>query len=212
MSWYRVPSSDGFRDAVANGYGYTSTASDAGTDLTTSSGVHVDDAGGIVLTPTGSISGSAGDLIEIFSTDGLPPANHFSPSLAPSTADEIAAIPVAEIEDLLKNEFDNLTFAEKSRALASVRKVQHPSSSPSAGTSEAETEILTKNNGTKIGKERDTREAGKPSLADWQALCKAVGVTVDKMPTSISQCKKVHSTSFILYSTSCRPVPNMNPS
>ena len=201
LSWYQVPYSDCFGKAAADGNGFASSASDGGTDVTTYSGVPVDDAGGIVLTPTGSTCGSAGDLIESPSTDSLTPAGSFFPSPAPSTADESSSVPSANIEDLLNNEFDNLTFAEKSRALASICKVQPASSS--ASTSEAETEILTKYNSNKIGKDRDTGEEGTPSLADWQALCKAVGVTVGNIPTSISQCKKVilHPPSSILHPT-----------
>jgi hypothetical protein len=181
-------------NSVTGGPGYTSAASDAGTDTTTSSGVPVDDNGGMILTLSASTI-SANDLGEFQSLGSLTQTVSPSASPTPSIAGETAATPSVDIENLLQNEFETLTIREKSRALASVRKFKYPSS---AASSEADTEILTKTHAAKIGDKGDTGEAGyvqdkiKPGLADWQALCKVVSVTEDKMPVSITQCKKVH--------------------
>jgi hypothetical protein len=175
-----------FGQSWTGGFSNASVSRDAGTDATTSSGDLVDDAGGMILTPSGSTVSPA-NITEVQSTGSLTPTASPSDSRAPSVTNKTAPVPSADIENILKNEFNNLTIREKSRALASVRKSQYPDSGP--GT-EADID-------TETAKSGDSSEEGglqgdsKPVLADWQALCKAVGVTYDKVPDSITKCKEV---------------------
>lgn len=180
-----MPITDGFVSAPA--------ASDAGTEVTTSSGVPVNDNGVMILTPSASSICSANDPGEVPFFGNLVPPVSLPASATPSITSETTAMPTVDVENLLQKKFNNLTLHEKARAL--VRKSQYSSS---CDDSEAETENLTENGAAKIGDNGGAcatarkQDSIKPSLADWQALCKAVGVVEDEMPVSITQCKKVH--------------------
>lgn len=175
-------------------FGYASAASDAGTEVTTSSGVLVNDDGDMILTPSASSICSASDLGEVQSFGSRTPTVSLSASPTPSITSETATVPAIDIETLLQNKFNNLTLHEKARAFVSVRQFK---SSSSCGSGEAEIEMLPENDAAKIGDNGSARAAAPmqdsmtPNLADWQDLCKAVGVTEDKMPVSIAKCKKV---------------------
>jgi hypothetical protein len=179
---------------TTRGYRCTSTASDDGSDSAASSGVLVDEADGIISTPGGStISCTA----EVQSAGCLTPPAYLSPVVTPSVASSTDEVPsLIDVEDIFTNEFGNLTLHEKQRALAAVGKFAHCDSTPSS-ESETDTEIWPKTHAVKTCKNRDTSDGGnphdgiKPSLADWQALCKAVGVAEHEMPSSIKKCKKV---------------------
>lgn len=162
----------------------TSTTSDHGSDTTTSSGV-------LVLTPSGSTSSSAENNAGVQS---VTPTAYLSPVLTPSVTSSTAEVPsLIDVEDILINKFGDLTFREKQRALAAVGELPHVPSS----VFETETETWPTIHAAETYNNRDTSDYGnphddiRPSLADWQALCMAVGVAEDEMPNSINKCKKV---------------------
>jgi hypothetical protein len=180
--------------SATRGYRYTSTTSNHGSDTTTTSGV-------LVLTPSGSTSSFAESNAGVQSADSFTPTDYLSPILspvlAPSVTSSTAEVPsLIDVEDILINKFDDLTFDEKRRALVAVGKLPHCDSAPSS-VLETEIEIWPKTHAAKTYNNRDTSDYGnshdgtKPSLADWQALCMAVGVAEDEMPNSINKCKKV---------------------
>ena len=182
---------------TTRGYRCTSTASDDGSDSTASSCVLVDEAGGIISTPSGSTVSSTENYAEVQSAGSLTPPVYLSPVVTPSVAGSTDEVPpLIDVEDTFTNEFSNLTFHENQRGLAAVGKFAHCDSAPSS-ESETDTEIWPKTHAAKTCKNRDTSDGGnphdgiKPSLADWQALCKAVGVAEHEMPSSINKCKKV---------------------
>jgi hypothetical protein len=182
---------------TTRGYRCTFTASDDGSDSTASSCVLIDEADGIISTPSGSTISSTENNAEVQSAGSLTPPAYLSPVVTPSVAgstDEVT--PLIDVEDILTNEFGNLTFHEKQHALAAVGKFAHCDSALSSEF-ETDTEIWPKTHAAKTCKNRDTSDGGnphdgiKPRLADWQALCKAVGIAEHEMPSSINKCKKV---------------------
>ena len=182
---------------TTRGYRCTSTASDDGSDSTASSCVLVDEAGDIISTPSGSTVSSTENNAEVQSTGSLTPPAYLSPVVTPSVASSADEVPpLIDVEDGFTNEFSNLTFHEKQRDLVVTDKFAHCDSAPS-NESETITEIWPKTHAAKTCKNRDTSDGGnphdgiKPCLADWQALCKAVGVAAHEMPSSINKCKKV---------------------
>jgi len=182
---------------TTRGYRCTSTASDDGSDSTASSCVLVDEAGDITSTPSGSTISSTENNAEVQSAGSLTPPAYLSLVVTPSVAGSTDEIPpLIDVEDIFTNEFSNLTFHEKQRGLAVVGKFAHCDSAPS-NEFETDTEIWPKTHAAKTYKNRDTGDGGnphdgiKPTLADWQALCKAVGVAEHEMPSSINKCKKV---------------------
>jgi hypothetical protein len=175
----------------------TSTASDDGSDTTASSGVLVDEAGGIISSWNGSTISSTENNAEVQPAGSITPLVYLSPAVTPSvTSSTVEVLPLIDVEDILIKKFGNLTFHEKQRALAAVGKFPHCDSAPSS-ESETESEIWPKTHTAKTCKNRDASDGRnpydgiKPSLADWQALCKAVGVTEHEVPSSINKCKKV---------------------
>lgn len=186
---------------TTRGYRCTSTASDDGSDGTASSFVLIDEAGGIISTPSGSTISSTENNAEVQSAGSLTPLVYLSPVVTPSVAGSTDEVPpLIDVDDIFTNEFGNLTFHEKKHALAAVGKFAHCDSAPSSEF-ETETEIWPKTHTAKTCKNRDTSDGEnsydgiKPCLADWQALCKAVGVAEDEMPSSINKCKKVRAAS-----------------
>jgi hypothetical protein len=182
---------------TTRGYRCTSAASDDGSDSTASSGVLVDEAGGIIWTPGVSTISSTENNAEVQSAGSLTPPAFLSPAVTPSVATSTDEVPsLVDVEDIFTTEFGNLTFREKQRALAAVGKFAHCDSAPSSEP-ETDTEIWPKTHAAKTCKNRDTSDGGnphdgiKPRLADWQALCKAVGIAEHEMPSSINKCKKV---------------------
>ena len=176
--------------SATRGYRYTSTASDHGSDTTTSSGV-------LVLTPSNSTNSSTENNAGVQSAGSFTPTAYLSPVLAPSVTSSTAEVPsLIDFEDILINKFGDLTFGEKQHALVAVGKLPHCNFAPSSAF-ETETEIWPKTHAAKTYNNRDTSNDGnphddvKPSLEDWQVLCMAVGVTEDEMPNSINKCKKV---------------------
>jgi hypothetical protein len=210
---------------TTRGYHCTSTTSDDGSedgsDSIASSCVLVDEAGGIISTPSGSTISSTENNAEVQSAGSLTPPAYHSPVITPSVArstDEVP--PLVDIEDVLTNEFSNLTFHEKQCGLATVGKFDHCDSTPSS-ESETDAEIWPKTHAAKTCKNRDTSDSGnphdgiKPSLADWQALCKAVGVAEHEMPSSINKCKEVrlvHNQPNLLPPSCPHPLLSSNPS
>lgn len=113
--------------------------------------------------------------------------------------------------DTLTAEFSNLTFAEQTRALAAVRRFNRDESEASrsrpetsySGSQTSGTRAQTSNNESQASiaglrskakpKQRSNNdgESDKPTLADWQALCKACGILSQDLPESISKCKQV---------------------
>jgi hypothetical protein len=160
-----------------------SATSDDGSDITT---ISSSSSAILVLARSGSTSSSA-----------LIPTAYVAPDIAPSVTGSTSEVPsLVDVEDILTNNFSNLTVREKQRALAAVGKFPHCDSTPSSAFT-AETEIWPEVHAAKTYNNRDTSNYGNPhnsikrSLADWQALCRAVGVAEDKVPNSITKCKKV---------------------
>ena len=71
---------------TTRGYRCTSTASDDGSDSTTSSCVLVDEAGDIISTPSGSTFSSTENNAEVQSAGSLTPPAYLSPVVTPSVA------------------------------------------------------------------------------------------------------------------------------
>jgi hypothetical protein len=171
-------------------YVYVSNACDAQPEATTSANTIVDKDGCVLLTPSSSTVSSTDDSFDLLSAGSLTPTTPLSPTHAPSDASSTAGThSFLDAEQRFIDEFANLTFQEKHQALLVVSGFRRLDSDAS---SKAETEILTQTDAIKIGKDDETSEDdSKPSLEDWQALCKAVGVTDNLMPSSITRCKKV---------------------
>lgn len=171
-------------------YVYVSDASDTQPEATTSTDTIVNKDGGVLLTPSSSTVSSTDDSFDLQSAGSLTPTTPLSPTHPPSDASSTAGThSFLDVEQRLIDEFAKLTFQEKHQALLVASGFQRLDSDT---ISNAEAEILTQTDAIKIGKDDETSEDGsKPSLEDWQALCKAVGVTDNLMPSSITRCKKV---------------------
>lgn len=173
--------------------GYASGTSDAGTATHTSHLLPGSHGHAMASLGTSSIRALC-DLAEVESSGSSSPTDSLSVSFTPSVTSEAAAVSSADIEALLRHSFGHLTLQETARSLSFLRKLGDLASS--SGSS-AETESWAEADSVKIGDNRDTRNEAsqqggtKPSLANWQALCRAVGVTNDAVPRSITQCKKV---------------------
>ena len=110
--FYRGCPSSKSGKVVAEGYKYASASSDAGADTPTSSGVVVDNAGGVILALTASTVGCAYNIAEDQPTSSLTTTGPVLPSIAPSVTSKNPAAPV-DLEAILKHEFDNLAIPEE---------------------------------------------------------------------------------------------------
>jgi len=106
-----------------------------------------------------------------------------------TTSEPLSLPPSSEANThTLTSFFKKLSVADQERALAAIQLKDNPKNGSKKGANDW-------NYSEHNGEDKNGTAIEKPNLAEWQELCRACGIEAEEMPTSITKCKEVCSTS-----------------